>query len=246
MRRIICIVSFTGAVVFSNSCRKENMCDCFKSAGSATYEYRNLRDFAKLYVSDNVNVYITQDSIFEVKVEGGEHLLPLIKTEVVDGELRISNHNKCNWVRSYKKSIIDVYVKMPRPKLITSYTVGEIKSLNTITIDTIEYYSMNAGNISLMLNTTKITGHMLDAGDVTLSGTTWEHATWGIGNGILHCENLNTGYTWITTGRTGDSYVNATSLLIAYLRSSGNVYYHGSPPQVQLNQHVGSGQLIPY
>ncbi|MDQ3046695.1 MAG: DUF2807 domain-containing protein, partial [Bacteroidota bacterium] len=87
------------------SCKKENMCDCIKRTGSVIFETRELPPFDKVYVENNLNVFITQDSVFEVKVEAGKNIVPLIKLEVVDGTLYCRNKNRCSWARSYKNPL---------------------------------------------------------------------------------------------------------------------------------------------
>lgn len=39
----------------------------------------------KVEAEDNLNVYITQDSVQEVMIEAGENLVPLIETELQGG-----------------------------------------------------------------------------------------------------------------------------------------------------------------
>jgi hypothetical protein len=230
--------------LFALSCKKENLCDCVKSVGEYSAETRSLNGFTKINTFDDVNLFITQDSVYEVIIEGGENLIPLIKTEVIDGELQVHNKNKCNWVRSYKNSMINLYIRMPAPTHIKNSGVGKIKSLNTLVTDTIDLWPESTGDIEIAINCTKITGHMTGEGDLIVSGSAYENAVWGIGNGFLRCENLSTAYTWIFSARTGDSYVRASDLLIVYIRRNGNIYYYGSPASIIVKEKSGTGELI--
>ncbi|HWY36888.1 MAG TPA: DUF2807 domain-containing protein, partial [Nitrosopumilaceae archaeon] len=105
-------------------------------------------------MQDKLDVYYTQsyDSSYEVSVEGGKHLVNLIKTVVVDGELRINNENKCDFMRSYKKGSIKVHVKSPHINTITNNSVGNFYSVNTITENTITYDIQNSGDVMLLVN----------------------------------------------------------------------------------------------
>ncbi|MGQ0827483.1 MAG: head GIN domain-containing protein [Bacteroidota bacterium] len=224
-----------------STCKKENMCDCFKSTGSIVTKTREISGFTKIFVEDNMNVFITEDPSFEVKIETGDNLLSLIKTEVVDGTLFIRNDNKCNWVRSYDKPF-NVYIKMPVIEYITSNGTGNIKSLNTLTTDKFDIQTKNSGNIELTINNTSIHSHIHGSADVTLHGITNEHSCSIVGTGYLYCSNLQTKYTWIQTGTIGMCYISATDLLIYRIDQIGNIYCNTRPANIEKTQN-GTGQL---
>lgn len=222
---------FLIVTILFSACKKENRCDCFKRTGSVIIETREISGFDKIYVEDNLNVFLTQDSIFSVKVEAGENIAPLIKTEVRNGTLYIKNDNRCNWTRSYDKPF-NVYITMPVITYVTSDGTGNIKGLNTIKRDTIDVQIKNSGNIELSLTSLKINSHMHGSGDVTLSGTTYEHACDIGGTGYLYCTNLKTRYTFVHTFTTGICYVNCSGYLICIIDRIGDVYCYGHPATV--------------
>jgi len=235
---ILTIILFFG--LFS-ACKKENRCDCIKRTGSIITETRYAADFDKVFVEDDVKVFITQSAAFSVKVEAGENVVPLIKTEVIDGTLFIRNKNRCNWTRSYGKTL-NVYIEMPIIKYITSDGTGNIESLNTITTDVFDVQTKNAGNIKLTVNNTKIISHMHGSGDLILLGTTKEHLCDIGGTAFLKCKDLQTNYTWIHSFTTGLCHITASDLLICNIDKIGDVYCYGSPVTVQKNER-GAGQL---
>lgn len=242
MRAHINILSIFAFVLSGIACRKENRGDCFKRTGDIITETRSVSGFDKIFVEDNVNVFITQDSVFEVKVEAGENLIPLIKTELTDGELRIKNDNRCNWTRSYKPQV-NVYLKMPVVKYITSDGVGTIKSTNTITTPSFDYRLMNLGDIELTVSNQEVIGHMHGAGDIYLHGTTNHHACNIVGNGFIRASDLRTSYTWISSTTSGNVYVRASDLLQVLIHGNGDVIYYGQPSTVEY-EITGTGKLI--
>jgi hypothetical protein len=227
--------------VFS-SCKKENRWDCVKRTGAIINEIRVLDSFDKIYLEDNVKVYLTQDSVQEVKVEAGENITPLIITKVQDKTLYISNNNRCNWSRSYEKPIV-VHVKIPVIKQITSDGTHDIIGLNTITTDTVRIRTKNSGNVELAVNNIHVGSQMHGAGDVTLKGYTNEFICDIGGTAFLRCENLATSYTWVHTYTTGICYVRATDLLISEIDNIGDVYCYGNPASVQYKKNA-NGQLF--
>ena len=230
------------AIALFSSCKKENSCDCFKRTGTIVTETREVSGFDKLFVEDNLNVFITQDSVFEVKIESGENLISLIKTEVIDGTLYIQNKNRCNWTRSYDKPF-NVYVKMPVLNFVTSDGTGNIRSLNTITTPSFEIQTKNSGNIELVVNNSKITSHMHGSGDLTLHGHTIEHACDIGGTAFLNCKDLVTNYTYLHTYTTGLCYVTSKDTIDCRIDRIGDVYCYGNPVMVQ-KIASGKGQLF--
>lgn len=232
------------SLFFITSCKKD-LGDCFKSTGEITTEIRPLTPFRAIEVNDNVDVYIMQDSILEARVEAGDNLIGKIKTEVVNGILKISNENDCNWVRSLKNKF-KVYISTPDLTELTCYGTGTILSSNTITVDTLlidlwETYS----NISLSINTQYVHAkNHTGPGDIHLLGSSDFVYAYSTGNGFIYCDGLITRKTWVIHGGTGEIYVNAQDTLRAEINYIGNIYYSGQPSTIDLNDN-GDGNLVP-
>lgn len=232
---------FLFAIAALSSCKKENRCDCIKRTGDIIVETRNITGFDRIYVETNINVFIAEDSVFDVRVEAGENIVPLIKTEVQNNTLYIRNKNRCNWSRSYKKPL-NVYLRMPKLVYITSDGTGDIKSLNALTSDTIDVQTMNSGNVELTVSNIRTRTHMHGSGDITLSGATGEHDISIGGTAYIYAGALTTNYTYIHTFTLGTSYVNARDLLICRIDGKGDIYCTGNPARVEKYQNA-SGTL---
>lgn len=220
------------AVLLVASCKKENSCDCFKRTGTIVTVNREISGFDKLFVEDNLNVFITQGPVFDVKIESGENLISLIKTEVTDGTLYIQNKNRCNWTRSYDKPF-NVYITMPVLNFLTSDGTGTIRSLNTITTPEFDIQTKNSGDIELVVNNSKITSHMHGSGDLTLHGHTMEHNCDIGGTAFLNCKDLVTDKTYVHSYTTGLCYVTTLGTLDCRIDRIGDVYCYGDPVIVQ-------------
>lgn len=238
----ITLVCFLSTLLFVTSCKQENMCDCIKRTGDIVTETRAVSGFTRVTVEDNLNVFITQDSVFEVKVEAGENIVPLIRAEVSDGVLTLKNDNRCNWSRSYDKPF-NVFIRMPRIDYILSNGTGDIKSSNTITTPNIDLETKSSGNIEFTVNNSKVTSHMFGYGDIYLYGTTQEHACSIGGDGFLYAGDLQTNTTWLHDFTTGLCYVKASNALEVHIDNVGDVYCYGTPATI--NKEVnGTGNLI--
>ncbi|HTA82754.1 MAG TPA: DUF2807 domain-containing protein [Bacteroidia bacterium] len=225
------------------SCNKTPVCDCFDATGNPTEETRVVPYFEQVHVEDDVNLVISIGSSEQVIIQGGSNLVHNISANVSNNVLTLKNNNICNWLRSYRKSIITVYITMPRVTYLENEGSGNITSSDTIAMDTLQVQTISSGDINLMVHTNTILGHMFGPGDVTLNGiSTNLLCTANGGTGFLYASSLKTSYTFISTTTTGDCYVNASSLLIALINLRGNVYYSGTPTIESTIK--GAGQLI--
>lgn len=243
MRDKLLIYSLCLLTMFS--CKKENMCDCVKSSGKENVIYRDLRDFTCIDTKDKMEFYITQGPEYEVRVEAGENLQKLIKTEL-DGEtLKVFNTNRCNWVRGYKNAI-RVYITAPYFKHIKNGSVGTIQSTNTITQDDISVRIENSGDVKLDLNTQRFFGSVHGNGDIYLTGTTKDLMSNYTGTNYLYASQLTvTSYIYLHSISIGHAYVKApeNGLMDIVLDRNGDVHYTGNPNTIHLTKN-GKGDLI--
>jgi hypothetical protein len=230
------------------ACNKTPLCDCFDSAGSPNSQVRQLPFFNQIIANDNINVIITIGSPQQVTIEGGGNLISNIGANVSGGILTLHNNNICNWLRSYKKSGINVYITMPQLNTITNSGYGTISSQGTIAVDSLVLYTTNSpGDIDLTVNAKFINAHLFGTADLTLSGQCQTFLTNNFGGtGFIYNSNLIvSNYAFISTNTTGDCYVNSIGTLDVQIFGQGNVYYSGPPAKFQYTSEGGSGQCIP-
>ena len=216
----------------------------FKGTGKKTSELRELPPFTKIYLQDNVNVFIRQGSVQEVKVEGGEKLIPLVKMKVDTGVLFISDDNKCNWARSYKKGVLNVYLTMPELRFIWHYGSGNITGIDTIFCDTLNIQTRESGDVDLTLNSGIIYNQLHGSSDVTIRGKSPLMGVYHRGEGYLHAEEMYTDEIWTYSEASGNEYLNVKNSIGAKIEWEGNIFYRGSPPNINASIK-GNGKLIP-
>jgi len=222
-------------------CSKEKN-DCMKSTGEIIFVDRELALFSEIEINNNVNVILTQDTFSSIMVEAGENLIEKITTVVQGDRLVIQNENKCNWVRSYDYAV-NVHVSVTNLQRIEHNGYGKISSTNTIQSDGI-VISINAnGDVELDINMPYCFSDMHKSGDLILSGYARLNGLWASGNNWIRCKDLKTDTTFIESGTTGDSYVNASLRLQALVKGPGDIFYSGSPIDV-VTEITGEGAVI--
>jgi RNase P/RNase MRP subunit p29 len=242
MKKIISLLTFLLLAFVFTTCKKENMCDCIKRTGEIITEVRNIKGFDRLLIEDNVNVFLKQDSIFEVKIEAGKNIVPLIKTELDGSTLVIRNKNRCNWTRSYNKPL-NVYITMPRMIYIKSNGTGNLQGTNTFVCDKVDFEIANAGDMRIDVKCNDLITHIFGSGDLYVSGVATNHSCNIGGTSYLYAASLNTKYTWIHTFSSGPSEIYATDLLQCFIDRTGDVLCYGNPHTIE-KTISGNGKLV--
>ncbi len=230
-------------VFFLFTCKKENMFDCLKPTGKIVREERSIVHARYFNIGKGkINCYFTQDSIYKIEVEAGKNLIGLIKTEVKGDTLFITNHNKCNFMRSYKPQI-NIYISTPDLKKIIQNGVGTIKSTNTIARDSIYLETWGSPDIYFNVNCDFLQTHVHNSTAVYTSGFAKNHFAYMWHNSTFFGDNLNTNYTYIFDNTTGNFHCNASNEIDAAIQLSGDIYYSGNP-LINVDNIGGTGKLI--
>jgi hypothetical protein len=131
------------------------------------------------------------------------------------------------------------------PKRTYEKSSGDVHSTNMIISDSLNINCWDgAGDITLAFKArTSICAIHTGPADLYLTGESGVNYIWNSGNGFIHANGLETGYTYLLHKGTGECHVRAKVELGATLHYIGNVYYTGNPPLVNA-QITGSGKLI--
>jgi len=238
----VTVIFLSASVLIASSCEKDHLFDCLKSTGSIVSEEREVSDFNRIDVYNNPEVILTQDVVNSITVEAGGHIISGITTEISNGTLTIRNENKCNWVRSYSKTIA-VYVHVKKLDIIHHHGSSSISSANTLENTKFDFNIWNSGDIEVAVNTDSMFSKLgVAVGSMTVKGHAGYSYVYNIGSGFAYEHDLQADHSFIDYHGTGDCYVSVSHDLAVKLYDAGNVYYSGNP---QVSSSIyGSGQLI--
>jgi hypothetical protein len=245
IKNIFILVPVIAIAFIVNSCKKDNLYDCFKSTGTIETRIREVSGFDRVIVNDKIELHLTQGPEFEVKIEAGKNLFMNIRTTVSNGTLTIDNINKCNFVRSPKKKII-AYVTLPYLRMVRNAGTGNVYFENQFTQDSLDIRIANSGdvhynvNVSFMATSTHGNGDLYGSGKVDYS-THYSNGTnylWLQDMQVLSRIDINT-YT------IGDCFINAPNggFMKVEIWEKGNVHYKGNPGGIDLTRY-SKGDLI--
>ncbi len=241
--KCICIGSFLGLFVFYG-CRKSEGFDCFKRTGKISTQKRDLPDFNILEVHNNMQVFLIQDTLNYILLEGGENLLPAIETRVENKTLFLKNKNTCNFTRSYKKKI-KVFVHLTALHELLYKASGPVSSLNTLQSSVFTFNSWDGTDtVKLQLQADTVFANIhTGVADLMLTGSCRQLYTYTQNSGVLRLQNFNCKRAFARNISTGNQYLWVENELDAHIQYSGSIYYKGNPAQVSQIRE-GSGKLI--
>lgn len=217
---------------------------CLQGTGEIATETRTIAPFKEIALYNRVNVILTQDTVNQIQVEAGRHLLSGIETTVADNVLTIADKNTCNWARDLDNRI-NVYIHTNNLQKITYYGSGDVTSTNTLQAEKITIDSWE-GVGSFKLNMNVINCDVIlrqNNADVTLSGHCDSAYVYQGDQGKADLRNLVCREVWVDHKGVYDTYVYATEGILANIFYKGNVYVRGNPGKKDITT-TNSGKLI--
>lgn len=210
----------------------------YSVAGKIITEYRTVPSYQSVYTEGAIDVFITHDSSYDVKVEAGENLMDYIETDVVNQEL-IIRQSKSNVINS---KTIKVYLNANNLSRIETHGSGNLNT-DELTAATFQLHKEGSGNAEIHINADTVITVASGSGNCDYLGNVSYHNYSIKGSGNLSARYLYTTNSDISIEGSGNATIYVTNNLNASIDGSGNIYYYGNPSNVNY-QINGSGQLI--
>jgi hypothetical protein len=210
-----------------------------KGTGNVITQARTVSNFSGVDVSGAINVYMKQDSSFNVKVEIDDNLQQFIRVKVENGILYIQQEDNTSLDATGK---IKVYISAPLIKSMEASGACNIISENQL-------FSNEAISISLSgscdarvdMKTPKVTADLSGACTLALKGEAKEFSIEGSGSSEIKCFDLLTEQTKLDISGACDAEVFASVKLDIEASGSSDVKYKGN---AAVNQNIsGSGSV---
>lgn len=241
--RILLVISF---LLFVASCKKPEDRKCWKSAGEESSLVIDLPDFKRLTLGPHIKFTLVQDTTCYAVVGGGKNLLKFIHFDMPEDELIVTNGNKCNFLRSYKKEVsVEIHVR--ELDFIQFEGTKELVCANTLNQD---YTSVvirdGAGKFNLDINCYNLNFVITHGwGNFNLSGNVdylrMEANGSGFGNAYSLAINDSVN---VISNSSADLRIRANNIPFRVQTNSlGDVYYRGIPSFIEFNKY-GDGDLI--
>jgi hypothetical protein len=232
---------FTGYAVLVLLALSHTGCDDHgvKGSGVRSSETRKLGDFHAVSLRGPMDIEYTDGPAEDVVIEAEDNILPLIVTEIKDGQLvvRVKDNNPFN---HFKKILVKVTA--PDVEELSLAGSGTIRLMNEWQQDDhIKLSVTGSGDIIGAVNSPNVRVAVTGSGDVKMKGETKDLAVDIAGSGSFDGYDLKAENTDVHVGGSGDAKVHASVKLDVHVSGSGSVDYHGNP---QVNSSTsGSGSV---
>ena len=209
-----------------------------RGSGNVVSSTRDVSDFLAVKIDYPAQVFISQGKTESVKIEADDNLLPGLKTEVNNGQLRI-----------YYRTQEGKHVNPTRPVKITIVvkdlkdvefdSAGEL-TLTGLKTDSLDLSMSGAGELKLdNITISKLSVNLSGAGSVTASGTADDLQLNISGFGSFNGKELYGKTANVNLSGAGGATVWVDRELTADVSGAGSVNYYGSPSVTKRVSGVG-------
>lgn len=228
------------------SCKKAEDRACAKSVGEETVEERTFVDFNRLYLGPHIEYVLVQDTVNKAIITGGKNLLNFILTDVEDGKLFITNENKCNFLRSYKKKVkVELHVKKIQNILYDATEVVRCKNqlisdyLSVTIVESAGRFYLDVAAEVLYTVVERNWGNFEVTGNVNYYKLDIGGNSFGNTYGLNVADSIH-----VRTYSSEDLELNADGVVLrSQIHSTGNIGYIGTPTVID-HSSFGEGQLM--
>ncbi len=206
--------------------------------GNITSQTRNVSGFDRIDIGGAADLYIKQDSVFSIRIEGDENLLPYLETVKEGNTLHIHETDNMNLrtTRGFK-----VYVSAPQ---FTEFQVSgacDLYSENQIqSSQKIRIRLSGASDVEMDVKSPMVEADLSGAGTIKLKGEAKDFDVDGSGSTDIKCYDLLTENTKVEISGAGSAQVSASVKLDVRVSGAGSVHYKGNPAVSQSVSGAGS------
>ncbi|MFT4679112.1 MAG: hypothetical protein ACI9HG_001220 [Flavobacteriales bacterium] len=236
--------AFALVAVFQTACNKPNAPDCLQRAGEPAVETREFdQNIAIIEMHDVIDLVLHESDEQYIELRGPANLLSDIETTLDNGTLKITDENRCNFVRKLGvRYCIDFYGPFTQ---IDHQGAGNVTADGTLHMQ--EFHLENHGSsgthsVDLDCDIVVYKTHTGTANAV-LTGTCDEAFYFNAGLDKIDARNLMSTSVIVNSNSINSISVHALSYLSAQIQSDGDIMYWGQPSTIELQQE-GDGQLL--
>jgi hypothetical protein len=213
--------------------------DLIRGRGDVVTDFRVVGTFDAVEANGDFEVYLTQGSGQEVRLEGQDNILDVITTQVDGRELEIKFKPFVN-VRNHKP--IRVYITNPTLTSVVLSGSGRAEGKTPWTVDNLNLRVSGSGSMALeVLEANAVDSRISGSGSLSLSGDAEDFESEISGSGDVRAFSLVTKRADAKISGSGSCELTVTESLNARISGSGNVRYRGEPV---VNASVsGSGKV---
>ncbi|MCK9424264.1 MAG: DUF2807 domain-containing protein [Bacteroidales bacterium] len=208
-----------------------------KGDGKVIKETRSVPSFNGIDISGAFDVYLKQGSTEEVILEADDNILPLIRTDVVGGTLRIEIHKPI-----HHATVLKAYITVKELKNIEVSGAVDLETTSRITVPELSVDASGASDSKMDIAVQKLKLDCSGASKFKFSGTAVDVGMDLSGASDIFAYDLFAENYDLQISGAGNAQVNVSKKIRAEISGAGSVRYKGSPSEV--DQSVsGAGSI---
>jgi len=220
-------------IIFGTSCVDN---DCIQADRDTVTQTLDISDFDRIFMDLPADVFLTQGTEFEVRVEGPANIIEALNRDVNANRWDITIDG-C--VRNLET--MNIFITMPELKEINMDGSGNFSNDGTFEVDELLIDLDGSGDVDLNLLANDIDIKLDGSGDIDLEGETNTLRFDLDGSGDLAAFDLDAEDVFIRIDGSGGAEVFASTSLEVRINGSGDVRYRGQPTtDITIN---GSGSV---
>lgn len=208
-------------------------------SGNITTQERHVGQFHSIEARGSVDIFVKQDAIHSVKLEGDDNLLEFIEVTDDGGVLIIRERKGYNLK---PRTGLKIFISSPEFKEIRVSGASDVTSQSKISNPQSFFVKVSgAGDIRMDVNSPKVTANVSGSGTINMKGEAKNFEAEISGAGDINCFEMMAENTNIKISGAGEADVYASVKLDARVSGAGSVNYKGN---ASVNQKVsGAGSV---
>ena len=196
--------------------------------GNVISQNRAITGFNSVDVSSAIELFVTQDSAYAVKVETDNNLQSFVEVYKEGDVLNV--HQQNNTSLEPTGGSVKVYVSAPLFKEMQASGACTIKGMNKITSsESLNVSLSGASNVIMDVSAPNVVLDLSGASHVDLRGQTKDLSIEGSGSSNIDAFNLLSENANISLSGAGNADVHASVKLEAHASGAANINYKGNP-----------------
>ncbi|MBP6431000.1 MAG: DUF2807 domain-containing protein [Ferruginibacter sp.] len=206
-------------------------------SGKIVTEKRNTGNFKGVSTASSIDVEVKIGDTYEVAVEADDNVLQYVKTEVVDGILKVRYNDNI----SLRNADVTVHVTAPTLEKLTASSSGSIVVDGVLAnSQKIEIDASSSANIDANVDAPQIDADANSSAEIKLSGRTQTFRAEVSSSADIEAYDLLSENTIAQANSSGTANVHASVKLDGKANSSGLVRYRGGASVTKSESSSGS------
>jgi hypothetical protein len=217
----VCSVALaSGNLAVADSSGKKTV----SGSGDVVIRTREVPEFNRILLKGTGHVYLARGDLQSIEIRTDDNILPLIKTEVRDEVLEISDENY-----DLKPTALEFHISVKRLKGIRTIGSGDVTGQSTFEADDFSVELNGSGDMNLPIVAARLKTIINGSGSMTLTGETDDYEAAIKGSGDIRGFSLKTKNASVSIAGSGNCGLFVSESLRVDISGSGDVIYLGRP-----------------